>query len=60
MVMKEAEKFDGLYTQWKESVVRFHLLKQQDAISRFLDRMNSDEFVNAPSRIALFSTLKEE
>ena len=40
--------------------MRFHKLKQSDAIKRFLDRMNSEEFVNPPSRVAIFDEMKEE
>ena len=60
MAEVEKQKFDILYSQWKESVVRFHLLKQEDAISKLLVRLNSQEFVNPPSRISIFRRLKEE
>ena len=45
---------------WKESVVRFHKLKQEDAIKKCLARMNSEEFVNPPTRVAIFDEMKEE
>ena len=43
---------------WKESVVRFHKLKQEDAIKKCLARMNSEEFVNPPTRVAIFDEMK--
>ena len=49
-----------LYNQWKDSVVRFHLIKQEDAIRRFLDLMESKRFVNADTRVAIFNRLKSE
>jgi len=55
---KEAQKFEILYNHWKDSVVRFHLIKQEDAIKRFLDLMESKRFVNAQSREDIFSELK--
>ncbi len=54
IVKQESDKFDVLYNQWKQSVVRFHFLKQEEAISKFLARVNSNEFVNPESRIQLF------
>lgn len=60
MVAKEAEKFDVLYNQWKDSVVRFHLIKQEDAIRRFLELMESQRFVNAQTRVDIFTELKRE
>jgi hypothetical protein len=41
-------------------VARFHKLKQDDAISKFLARMNSPEFVNPVTRIAIFEEVKAE
>ena len=40
--------------------MQFHKLKQKDAIRKFLDRMNSEEFVNPPSRVAIFKEMQEE
>ena len=60
IVQKEAEKFNILYNDWKDSVVRFHLIKQEDAIKRFLELMESRRFVNAESRVEIFSRLKSE
>ena len=54
VVKSDIEKFENHYATWKESVVRFHKLKQEDAIKKFLDRMNSQEFVNPPSRVKIF------
>jgi hypothetical protein len=59
-VKAEADKFDVLYNQWKESVVRFHHLKQEDAIRRFLELMESKRFVNASTRCDIFDRLKSE
>jgi hypothetical protein len=59
-VQREVEKFEVLYQQWKDSVVRFHLLKQEDAIKRFLELMESKRFVNPESREALFAKMKQE
>lgn len=60
MITGESTKYEILYQLWKDSVVRFHLLKQEDAIRRFLDLLESMRFVNAPSRVAIFSELKYE
>ena len=60
VVQSDQHKFEEHYATWKESVVRFHKLKQEDAIQKFLDRMNSDEFVNPPSRVAIFEEMKQE
>ena len=35
-------------------------MKQADAIKKFLDRMNSEEFVNPPSRVAIYEEMREE
>ena len=35
-------------------------MKQADAIKKFLDRMNSEEFVNPPSRVTIFEEMREE
>jgi hypothetical protein len=40
-------------------VVRFHYLKQEEAIEKFLIRVNSKEFVNAESRVEIFKVLKK-
>ena len=40
--------------------MRFHLIKQEDAIGRFIDLMESKRFVNAPSRVSIFDELKHE
>jgi hypothetical protein len=48
------------YAKWKSSVKRFHTLKQDDAISKLLARLNSSEFVNPASRIAIFEEMREE
>ena len=60
VVKYDQEKFAALYATWKAAVVQFHKLKQEDAIQKFLDRMNSEEFVNPPSRVAIFNEMKEE
>ena len=60
VVKSDIEKFEAHYATWKESVVRFHKLKQEDAIKKFLDRMNSQEFVNPPSRVKIFDEMREE
>lgn len=57
---REAEKYEGLYQDWKDSVVRFHLIKQEDAIRRFIELMESKRFVNAPARVEIFNDLKYE
>ena len=59
-VRNETEKYEVLYQQWKDSVVRFHLIKQEDAIRRFIDQMESKRFVNAPARVEIFTELKSE
>lgn len=60
VVTSDQVKFEQLYAAWKEAVVQFHKLKQTDAIRKFLDRMNSEEFVNPPSRVEIFSDMREE
>ena len=60
VVKSDQEKFERHYAIWKESVVRFHKLKQEDAIQRFLDRMNSAEFVNPVSRVKIFKEMRDE
>jgi hypothetical protein len=59
-VKREAEKYEVLYQEWKDSVVRFHLIKQEDAIRRFIELMESKRFVNAPARVEIFNELKHE
>ena len=59
MLQQESQKYEVLYQQWKDSVVRFHLIKQEDAIKRFIDLMESKRFVNAQSRVNIFLHLKE-
>lgn len=36
LVAAEGVKFEALYATWKEGVVQFHLLKQSNAIAKFL------------------------
>ena len=57
LVQKEKDKFDALYQSWKASVVRFHLLKQENAIEVFIELMESKKFVNPESRVNLLSSL---
>lgn len=40
--------------------MRFHLIKQEDAIRRFIELMESKRFVNAPARVEIFNELKYE
>jgi hypothetical protein len=40
--------------------VRFHKIKQDDAIKRFVDRLNSKEFVNPQTRVDIFQGMKVE
>lgn len=40
--------------------MRFHKIKQDDAIKRFVDRLNSKEFVNPQTRVDLFAQMKAE
>ena len=60
LVQSEKDKFDGLYQQWKDSVVRFHFLKQENAIAKFIERLESKEFVNPDTRIDIFRNLKSQ
>ena len=55
VVEEEKKRFEELYQTWKEAVIRFHYLKQEDAIAKFLLKMNSQEFVNPQTRQDLFS-----
>jgi hypothetical protein len=41
-------------------VAKFHKLKQEDAIKKFLARMNSNEFVNPKTRVTIFEEVKAE
>lgn len=54
VVKSDAEKFEKHYEKWKEAVVRFHKLKHEDAITKFIDQMHSAKFVNSESRVAIF------
>jgi hypothetical protein len=54
IVATEVEKFDGLYQTWKQAVVRFHIIKQDDALKKFVDKMNSKQFVNPQTRVDIF------
>lgn len=58
LVENEKGKFAELYQAWKDAVVRFHWLKQEDAIEKFLVKMNSKHFVNPETKIELYSKLK--
>lgn len=60
VVASDKDKFEGHYESWKAAIVRFHKLKQEDAIKRFLDEMNSLKFVNPPSRVKIFMEIQEE
>lgn len=60
VVVSDKAKFEQHYLDWKEAVVRFHKLKQEDAISVFLARMNSLEFVNPKTRVAIFAEMMQE
>ena len=40
--------------------MRFHKIKQDDAIRRFVDRLNSKEFVNPETRVEIFVQMKQE
>jgi hypothetical protein len=60
VVKADMAKFEKHYATWKASVVQFHKLKQEDAIQKFLGRMNSREFVNPPSRVKIFKELRDE
>lgn len=41
-------------------MVRFHQIKQDDAIKRFVDRLDSKEFVNPQTRVDIFTQMKSE
>ena len=43
VVKSDTEKFENHYAVWKQSVVRFHKLKQEDAIKKCLARNFSQE-----------------
>jgi hypothetical protein len=60
VVASDKEKFEKHYEAWKDAVVRFHKLKQEDAISKFLDTMNSLKFVNPQTRQDIFAEIREE
>ena len=60
VVASDLAKFEKHYAVWKESTVRFHKLKQEDAILKFIERLESPEFVNPPSRVKILSEFKAE
>ena len=57
LVASDKAKFQVHYDNWKEAVVRFQKLKQEDAIVKFLNEMNSMKFVNPQSRVAIFKEI---
>ena len=56
----DKEKFEKHYDDWKAAVARFQQLKQEDAITTFLDKMNGVVFVNPKSRQEIFEEMREE
>jgi ribonucleotide reductase alpha subunit len=54
VVNSETERFQDLHRIWREAVARFHKLKQEDAIQKFVDLMNSKRFVNPDTRTELY------
>jgi hypothetical protein len=60
VIDSDKDKFASHYANFKESVVRFHKLKQEDAINKALARLNSGEFVNPKTRIKIFEEMREE
>ena len=58
IVEAESEKFNELYHVWKAAVVQFHIIKQDDFILKFVDKMNSKEFTNAATRVEIFRKIK--
>ena len=60
IVRAESIKFDKLYQEWKDAVVRFHKIKQLDFIKKYVDRLNSKEFVNPQSRVDIFEKIQAE
>lgn len=57
VVKTDKEKFEKHYETWKAAVVRFHKLKQEDAIKKFLEEMNSLKFVNPRTRVEIFEEI---
>lgn len=53
-------KFEEHYTNFKEAVIRFHKLKQEDAITKFLNNLNSLKFVNPQARVSIFKEMQLE
>lgn len=60
IVAAEAEKFDQLYQVWKAAVVRFHIIKQEHFLRKFVERLNSKEFVNPQTRVDIFGKIGAE
>lgn len=60
VVADDKEKFQAHYENWKEAVIRFQKLKQEDAIKTFLNEMNSLKFVNPETRINIFREIQQE
>ena len=53
-------KFEVHYVNFKEAVIRFHKLKQEDAITKFLNNLNSLKFVNPQTRVIIFKEMQLE
>ncbi len=56
---KEQTVFEGYYARWKERKERFHLLKQNEALQNFKNRMQEKYFVNPEERVARMKRLME-
>lgn len=59
LVFEEKEKKQKAQNDWEDKRTRFHIIKQENAIKTFQERMDSPEFVNPEERIALFAKLKK-
>jgi hypothetical protein len=59
LVEEENQKHANSKNEWESRRIRFHILKQEDAIRTFQQRIDSPEFVNPESRISIFKRIKK-
>lgn len=59
LVEEENQKHSNNKDEWESRRERFHILKQEDAIKTFQERVDSPEFVNPKSRIDIFKRIKK-
>lgn len=55
----ENQRYTNLRNEWEDRRIRFHVLKQENAIKTFQERIDSSEFVNPEARVRLFKRMKK-